>query len=107
MRAISGSDGELRMKHITKYVRNSNILTRSVDGEVFVLNPNQGFCTIEPGTGRLIWDLLEEGPCSIEELVDQVVNLFEVDQTTARKDIQEFIYKLRDKGVILELTVTY
>lgn len=57
-----------------------------------------GMMTLNP-VGAFIWKLLESEKTK-EELVHAVVAEYEVDRQTAAADIERYITKLRDKGII-------
>lgn len=53
--------------------------------------------------GAFLWNLLQQD-VTLEELVKSVLDEYEVDEETAREDIQEFLDTL-ESGGILEKTV--
>lgn len=57
-----------------------------------------GIMTLNP-VGAFIWKLLENGATK-EELVDAVLNEYEIDRDTASNDIDKYIAKLREKNII-------
>lgn len=52
-------------------------------------------------TGVLLWKSLEQG-ARMEELQQILRNEYEVDETTVREDIEEFLNKLRSLDVLEE-----
>lgn len=46
-----------------------------------------------------IWRLLEDGALK-EELVEKVIQEFDVDKETASRDIDIFLFKLKEKNII-------
>lgn len=50
-------------------------------------------------SGALLWRALEKD-VSEEELVQSVLNEYNIDEKTAKIDVQEFILTLREKGLI-------
>ena len=52
-------------------------------------------------SGVLLWQTLEQG-CTREELVDALMNEYEVNQEEASADIDEFLDKLRSVDCIEE-----
>jgi hypothetical protein len=50
-------------------------------------------------SGALLWKLLEKG-AEMDELVQAILSEYEVDEATARADIEEMIGNIRDRGLI-------
>ncbi len=50
-------------------------------------------------TGALIWKLLEKG-ASKEQIIQEILSEYKVDEETARKDFDAFIAKAADKGFL-------
>lgn len=50
-------------------------------------------------TGAFVWELLEEG-LSEDEIVERIVNEFDVDITQAKNDIRYFLQELMKHGLI-------
>lgn len=49
--------------------------------------------------GVFLWKMLQE-EVTMEELVQAVLNEYDVEEEVARNDIQEFVEKLTDAGVL-------
>lgn len=52
-------------------------------------------------TGAFLWNLLAEG-AEEAELVQKMLDSYEVDEATARSDVQRFIAQLKEKALIAE-----
>ena len=52
-------------------------------------------------TGALLWGLLEQGT-EKQDLVDRMVQEYDVDTQTAEKDVEKFLAQLREKALIEE-----
>lgn len=50
-------------------------------------------------SGALLWKLLENG-AEMDELVQAILSEYEIDEATARADIEEMIGNIRDRGLI-------
>ena len=57
-----------------------------------------GYITLNQ-TSRIMWDLLEKG-CTEQELVNAILENYDVDNETATRDVRAFVEKLNDAGVI-------
>lgn len=49
--------------------------------------------------GAFLWEKLQQD-VTLDDLVDAVLKEYEIDETTARADIQEFLDKLADGGIL-------
>ena len=49
--------------------------------------------------GVLIWEQLQKG-CELQEIVQVILNEYEIDEETATKDVHEFIKYLKDKNIL-------
>jgi hypothetical protein len=89
---------------MTSYVRDENIVARSVGGELVLVPVRSNVGDLDSvftvsDVGREIWNCLES-PRSIAELVDRVTAEFDVDPAAAEKDVAGFLATLRDAGLI-------
>lgn len=80
------------------------LLKREIAGESFlvplgktVYDANGLFVLTE--LGAFIWDLLPEAE-NEEEILKRILEEYEVDAHTAKKDLEEFLDKLRTMGII-------
>jgi len=76
-----------------------DISARTIGDETIVLSlPASRHFTIT-GVGTRVFELLVEDT-SLDELVGAVVDEYEVDPVTARRDIQTFLGRLRDAQLL-------
>ncbi len=75
-------------------IAGENIL---VPGANAVLDLNGLFVVTE--TGALIWKLLPQVE-NEQEIVEKILEEYEIDEDTAKKDVSEFLGKLRKYGII-------
>ncbi len=54
------------------------------------------------GVGTRIWELIEQGGQTREEVISQIVSEFDVDEATASADANGFIDSLVERGIIRE-----
>lgn len=52
-------------------------------------------------SGALLWKKLADGS-SEDELVDVLLNEYNVDRETAKADVEEFISQLQEKGLLIQ-----
>ena len=80
------------------------LLKREIAGESFLIpvgktvyDTNGMFILTE--LGAFIWDLLDQAECE-EDILRAVLAEYEVDKETAKKDIAEFLEKLRSMEIL-------
>ena len=84
-------------------IKNGYML-REVAGEAVVVAPGeatlnfQGIISLNE-TGALLWKELEQG-CEKKDLVQALLDEYEVDAETAEKDVNEFLKRADDAGLI-------
>ena len=52
-------------------------------------------------TGMDLWEMLQND-CSLEDLVQQMLSIYDVEEETLRKDILLFLRKIREAGLLDE-----
>lgn len=52
-------------------------------------------------SGLLLWNMLKEG-CNGEELTAAILAEYEVDEETAAQDVEKFLERLRQAGILVE-----
>jgi len=67
---------------------------RRIEDRVFVLNDRDAFVTLDDPVGLVVWQVLEQRPCSLDELVEAVAARFDVAVEEARRDLVEFLEAL-------------
>lgn len=86
-------------------IRSGYMLRKVIDTYVIMglgsanYTPNQIMSLNE--TGAYLWGLLEKGSDK-QALIDNLISEYEVDLTTAEKDVDIFLGQLRDKDLIEE-----
>lgn len=76
----------------TIVVRNPNVISKKVNGEFIILDPNHGNLYNLNETAYHIWKLTRR-PVKISEVIEQVKAKFSVDSKAAQKQIEDFINK--------------
>lgn len=78
------------------------VLSSKIDEEVILMSfEADSYFGIDP-VGSRIWELLSEKPASINELVVILVDEYEVDEETCRKQVQIFIDEMYTKKLIIK-----
>lgn len=83
---------------------NAEMIPREIAGE-FLLVPVGSMARKIHGmlalseSGKFLWDKLQ-GSCTEEELTEAILKEYETDSETARKDVQVFLEKMSQLGVL-------
>jgi len=91
------------MDILTKYiVRSNNLVWRIIDGEAFLMTEDGKKVHMLNKVGTLIWQYAD-GSLPIKGIISKILERFDIDEETAKKDSLEFINKLVDMKM---LTIT-
>ena len=87
-----------------RYVRNTAVVSRDVNGETIVVPICRGAGDLESvyifnAVARDLWFLLDEGRTS-GELADWLVSHYDVEEEQALSDVQNFLAELEDVGLV-------
>ena len=82
-----------------KYTLADSLTIRKVGEEVFVLDRNQSVLHSFNKTGIRLWEGLSQG-ASVEQLVERILEEFEVSREQATGDASKFVEVCRDRGLI-------
>lgn len=72
---------------------------RPLDDGGVILNVENGDYFRVNSTGRLIWETLAAG-AQLDELVEALVNTFEIAQSDALADVNDFLGELEERSLI-------
>lgn len=78
---------------------NNEILTTEIDDEIGMMNIKHGlYYTLNP-VGKNIWSYLSNG-IVVEDLINKLVDEYDVSKRTCSLDVLELIKLLKDNGLI-------
>lgn len=77
-----------------------SVMARRVGDEVIVLDLTGGEYFGLPEVGARIWELLLDGK-SLVEVAGVIVSEYDVDRTTAERDVLSLVADLSDKGLLV------
>lgn len=83
-----------------------NFVLREIAGEYIIVPTGNtaldfnGLITVNE-VGLFLWKILEQGTTK-EELLAKTLEEYDIDETTARKDIAEFLDELKNGGILVE-----
>ena len=82
-----------------RYQRNERTLFSAVGEDIVALNVEKGFCYGMENVAAQIWGMLEQ-PVDVETICRQLIEKFEVAPETCRHEVNDFIQRLRDEGLV-------
>ncbi|MCD7033162.1 lasso peptide biosynthesis PqqD family chaperone [Metabacillus sp. GX 13764] len=74
-------------------------IVSSMDGEMVMLSINSGKYYNFGEIGGEIWRLADEFP-TVKEIIDELRNIYEVDEETCTAQVMEFLEHLNKEGLI-------
>lgn len=80
--------------------RNDRTAWRRVENEVLIISSDSNTLTVLNDTGARVWELLDS-PASVDALAVAIADEFEVDEPSARRDIESFVADLSKRRLIV------
>jgi hypothetical protein len=81
-------------------VRRDRVVANDLnDSETVMLDIEKGVYFGVQGVGKVIWDRLAE-PTTVDDLVDDLVQQYAVDEATCRSDVTKFLGELAGQGLV-------
>lgn len=83
-----------------KYIQNKDIIAAEIDDEIVMLDIEQGkYFALNP-VAKDIWELLANEQ-NMDELINQLVLIYDIDFETCRIDTQEHLTELIKLNIII------
>jgi len=86
----------------TRVVRNEDLPTGEIDGELVALDLDRGECFGMDEVGSALWAIAAE-PVSVGSIADALTQRYEVDRAQCLADIRPFIADLISEGLLRRL----
>ena len=83
-----------------RYKQRDNLTVQSVDDETLILDINGNNIHQLNATASFIWGLCEDA-VSMEQLTDLFAERYEIEQATAKRDVENVINQLSEMGLII------
>lgn len=88
----------------TRFIKDNQSVTRSIAGETIIVPVRSGVGDLDSiytlnEVGTSIWNLID-GTRSVERIVEEIGNEYEVEREEAAKDVFEFLTLLQTEGLI-------
>lgn len=88
------------MDTLAKYiVRSDGLVWRVIDGETFLITEDAKKVHMLNKVGTLIWECAD-GSLRIKDIVSKILERFDIDEDTAKRDCLEFIHKLAETKML-------
>jgi hypothetical protein len=84
----------------SRLIRNSDLLSTDLDGEIVLMSIERGNYYGMELTGRWIWELLAQEQ-TVAELCRQLSLEYDVEPTTCERDVLTFLEELHHEGLII------
>jgi len=91
-----------RHRMAEKYVRSIQVMWNMVDDEAVLLNTTTGKYFGMNKTAMALWRFIET-PRSIQEIVKELLNFFEVEESLLAKDVEALLSILESKHLIVKV----
>jgi DNA-directed RNA polymerase delta subunit len=88
-----------------KYCLSNHQVSTPYAGEKIILNFNKGNYYSLDQVGAFIWELLTQKSLSLDEMLQEVQENFDVENTNYQEDILSLIQDLKNEGLIMELAL--
>jgi len=79
--------------------KTDNILASDLGNEMVMMDTEKGNYLGLNETGKVIWDLLEK-PMSVQELVQQLLNRYDIEADICMEDTIEYLHKMEEQQLI-------
>jgi hypothetical protein len=91
---IRKNKGDNKMK---KLIKNNMVISRKIDNETLILNPEINSVYTLSEIGTIVWYLLEQkGNMSLDEILHHIQVEYDVSEDQLRADVNEFISKMQE-----------
>lgn len=84
----------------TTISQTKDIVASDIDGEVVMMSIGNGTYYGIDSIGSRIWELIET-PCKVSDLIEKLLEEFEVDRPTCEKDVLKFLEELQKNNTIV------
>lgn len=90
----------MMLKSNTKFIRNeAKFIHSNLGDEAVMMNLENGNYIGLNSVGNKIWESINH-PTSIDELVQLLIDIYEVDESICRKDVKEYIQLMIEKDIL-------
>ncbi len=87
----------------SKYIQNKKVIQSKIGDEVAMLDMDSGFYFGLNSVASIIWGKLEK-PISLEEVINELLDEYNIDRDTCENDTRAFWLQLLDKNIIKQVS---
>lgn len=91
------------MNNSAVFQRNESYIWRIIDDETIIMSPFGDRLYALNDVGTFIWELLD-GSKTIDDIVNNILENYNIEKTIAYDDVMRFIEKLLDNNMLLPKT---
>lgn len=82
-----------------RYKQAGHLAQRRFEGETFIVDPKRRTLHQPQGVGEDVWTWLER-PMTEDDILERVVERYDITQERARADVRRFLRELRRKSLV-------
>jgi len=97
--ALPGDATGRRVADDARVARRPGVLSRELDGETILLDPDRGTYYALNEVGSRVWDLVAERP-SVREILRHLEGEYAIDRASLARDVDRLLVRLADEGLI-------
>jgi hypothetical protein len=86
-----------------KYIQNKKVIQSKIGDDVVMLDIDSGFYFGLNSVASIIWGKLEK-PISLEEVINELLDEYNIDRDTCENDTMAFWVQLLDKNIIKQVS---
>jgi hypothetical protein len=87
------------MTTLSRFIKEKHILSSALDDEIVMMDSSQGmYYNLDP-IGSRIWTLLDTQQ-TLESLCTNLIEDYEIDQSTCLQETEAFLQSLAERGLI-------
>ncbi|MEL7567612.1 MAG: lasso peptide biosynthesis PqqD family chaperone [Dehalobacterium sp.] len=90
---------QLKIQLDTRLVQTAGLVAADLDGEKAMMSVEKGKYYGLDATGSCIWELIEK-PVTVKEVIEALMDQYDVDEATCQKDVLVFLNKMVDEGLV-------
>lgn len=79
-------------------IRTESAVSRMVDGEAVIVEPQNGLVNVINETGSRIWELIDKK--SVKQIADIISSEYEISAEAALRDTTAFLSEMAEKGLV-------